>query len=96
MEEKKITNEDLARLIKNGFENTATKADLAALREDMDARFNAVEARFNDVDAQFSRVNSRLDTIEHDIKGIVSREDFDDLMARVKLIETKLGIVSGK
>ena len=85
-----------AEMMNRGFENTATKADLAALREDMDARFNAVEARFNDVDAQFNGVHVRLDAIEKSIKGFVSQEDFDDLMARVKLIETKLGIVSGK
>ena len=94
MAEKKITNEQLARMINSGFEKTAedfsaVHAKLAALREDMDARFN-------NVDAQFNGVHARLDTIEKEIKGFVSQEDFDDLMARVKLIETKLGIVSGK
>ena len=34
--------------------------------------------------------------IDRDIKGFVRYEDFEDLMARVKYLERKLGIESGK
>ena len=31
-----VTNEDLAHMIKEGFDKTATKADVAALRKQLD------------------------------------------------------------
>jgi len=63
-------------------------------------KFNVLENRFDNlekkVDDGFSNINARLDMIDRDIKGFVRYEDFEDLMARVKYLERKLGIESGK
>ncbi len=70
-----------AEMVKTGFDGTATKHDLAAFRQYTEGRF--------------SHIDARLDTIERDIRDLVHREEFTDLMARVKYIEERLGIESG-
>jgi tetrahydromethanopterin S-methyltransferase subunit G len=96
----KTTIEDLAGMIARGFEETAKKAD-------MDARFDKVEERLDHVELRLDRVEGRLDHMDArmgrveadlaEIRGnLVYRHEFEDLMARVKYVETKLGIESGK
>ena len=76
-----------AEMVKNGFDEAtkgrhAIQNDLAAFKQ---------ETQVN-----FAYANSRLDAIEANTKNIIHRDEFDDLMARVKYVETKLGIESGK
>lgn len=52
MKEKNVTNEDLAIMVKKGFDV-------------VDERFDKVDKRFDTVDDKFSEVNHRLDNIEH-------------------------------
>ncbi len=78
--------ENLARMIKNGFDETAKKVD--------------VDKRFEQVDNRLDHIDARLSNIEQDIaeikKHFVYRYEFEDLMARVKYLEQKLGVESGK
>jgi len=78
-----------AEMVQRGFDETAKKKDIDAFRQE-------TEERFDKIDARFVHVNARLDTIERDVKDIIHREEFEDLMARVKYVEKKLGIESGK
>jgi len=104
------TIEDLAGMIKRGFDETAKKVDVDRQFADVDRQFADVDRQFADVDRQFAdthtrfnkvearldHIDARLATIERDVKDIIHREEFDDLMARVKYLERKMGIQSGK
>lgn len=94
--EENVTNEDLARMIAKGFEETAKEAELEAFRKEVDQRFEQVDKRFEQVDTRLAHVDSRLDMIERDMRNLVHRDEFEDLMARVKYVEMKLGIESGR
>jgi hypothetical protein len=88
--DKEIKNEfeNLARMVKTGFDEVNNK---------FEGRFERLETRVED---GFRETNARLSTIEQDIseikKHFVYRYEFDDLMARVKYLESKLGVESGK
>jgi archaellum component FlaC len=85
--------ENLARMIQIGFNETAKKIEV-------DKRFEQVDKRFEQVDNRLDHMDARLANIEQDIaeirKHFVYRYEFEDLMARVKYLEQKLGVESGK
>ncbi len=84
---KNITTDDLAIIINAGF-------------SDVDKRFEQVDKRLDRLEINAREVNNRLSNISREImeihKHIVYRDEFDDLMDRVKYLELKLGIESGK
>jgi len=105
----KVTTEKLAQMVQKGFTELGEKMDKRF--EAVDKRFEAIDQRFEAVDKRFvsletrtsdgfTHVNARLATIERDVaeirKHFVYRDEFEDLMARVKYLETKLKIKSGK
>jgi len=65
-----------------------------------DSRMDNLETKVDDgfkrMDERFGQVNARLDMIEGDIKTFVTKDEFEDLMGRVKYLELKLGVESGK
>lgn len=84
----------MAGMVKRGFDAVHSeigelKSDIGGLKKDMHI-----------VKGELSHMNARLSTIEHDVadikRDIVSRNEFEDLMGRVKYLELKLGIESGK
>lgn len=89
--------ENLGGMIKRGFDEIT---GAMARKVDMDERFEQVDKRFEQVDKRFEQIEERLIYIERDIadikKHIVYRDEFEDLMGRVKYLELKLGIESGK
>ncbi|HBB56978.1 TPA: hypothetical protein DEW47_03885 [Patescibacteria group bacterium] len=109
---KEVTIDDLALMVAKGFEETHKIMDERFKRvderfEQIDRRFDQIDARFEGIDARFERVdekmdhiNARLSYIERDVSEIrqhlVYRHEFDDLMSRVKYMEEKLNIDSGK
>lgn len=84
---KETTLDDLALMVGEGF-------------ADVDKRFGKVDERLDRIDNHLAHVDARLDRIEKDIQEInsllVTRDEFDDLMARVRYVEMKLNIESGK
>ncbi len=72
-----------AEMVKHGFDD-ATKDR------------TGIKTTIGSINTRLDNMDSRLGRIEDDVKGVVHHEEFDDLMARVKLIESKLGIESGK
>ena len=68
--------------------------------EQVDKRFEKIEGRINNVEGTLSNMHARLGRIESDVEDIklrmVTRGEYDDLSARVKYIEIKMGIKSGK
>jgi len=75
--------ENLARVVARGFEG-------------IDKRFEQVDKRFERVDGHLLHIDARLDTIEHDIteirKHFVYRDEFEEVLSRLSVIEKKLGI----
>jgi len=103
-----ITIEKLAVMVKEGFDETAGRFDQIDERfVRVDERFNYINEKFDRIDERFSRIDekfdhigARLGNIERDVSEIknrfVYRIEFDDLAARVKYLESKLKIQSGK
>lgn len=72
-----------AEMVKRGFDDATT--DRASIK-----------TTIGSINTHLGHVDARLGRIEADVKGVVHHEEFDDLMARVKLLESRLGIESGK
>lgn len=55
-----------------------------------------IDKRIEKIDAEIRHINARLDTIEHDIaeirKHFVYRDEFEEVLSRLSVIEKKLGI----
>ena len=95
MVKKEVTIENLAIMVAKGFED---------VKEQMRSVDEASEERTKDLEIPmkegFDHTHARLSTIERDIaeirKHFVYRDEFEDLMGRVKYLELKLNIQSGK
>ena len=79
MENQNVTIEDLARMIKQGFDETAKK-------QEMDERFNAVDEKFNAVDEKFDVIDKRFNAVE---------ERFDTIDVRFDIVEGRLERIEG-
>jgi hypothetical protein len=92
MTKTKITIDDLAHMIDEGFKTTASKEDIVEVRQEMQAMEGRLTTRLDNLDARVGR-------IEADVHGLrdemVHRREFEDALDRVKYIEKKLGIESG-
>ena len=114
MVKKKTTIDDLAVMVKRGFDQTAIKDEVNKRFDEVDKRFDEVDKRFDEVDKRFVDVDKRFVGIEHKLdhmsarlgsverdvaeirKHFVYRDEFEDALARLRLVEKKLGIQSGK
>lgn len=89
---KKTTIAELARMINEGFNETATKEDVKGLEEKMNSRFEQIDSRQDNLDARMGRIETDI----HGLRGeLVYRHEFDDPLAPIKYLEKKLGIESG-
>src|SRR5262245_60501010 len=89
------TLDDLARMINKGFKTTATKEDIKAVT----TRLDGIDSRLDKLDTRVDHLDARDGRIEADVHGLrdemVHRQEFQDVLDRVKYIEKKLGIKSG-
>jgi hypothetical protein len=92
MTKTKITIEDLAHMINEGFKTTASKEDIVEVRQEMQAMEGRLTTRLDNLDERVGR-------IEADVHGLrdemVHKQEFQDALDRIKYIEKKLGIESG-
>src|SRR3989344_3567719 len=97
---RKITLDDLARMVKVGFDETAKKVDMDKRFEQVDKRFDRLETRMDRFETRLAHIDARITVIERDIaeirKELIPRMEIEDIMARLSLVERKLGIKSGK
>jgi hypothetical protein len=77
MAQKNTTIDQLAAMIQEGFKSTATKADLTALEERVNTRFDGID--------------SRLGRIEHLLLAEQKRE-IADLQKRMKRLEDAVAL----
>lgn len=87
MAKRKMTIEELARMVKEGFDETARKGDLLVLRSDV-ASFQKWTMR------RFDRVDEDLRMVKRQLPGLVNRHEFEKLETRVKDIEDLLAVVT--
>ncbi|MDP3934944.1 MAG: hypothetical protein Q8Q46_01870 [Candidatus Giovannonibacteria bacterium] len=84
---KEITIDDLARMVQGGF-------------KEVNGKFNDANKHLVHIDGRLDHLDARMGRMETDlaeIKGeIVYKYEFEDLSSRVKYLETKLGVESGK
>ena len=95
--------DNLAHIVARGFELTATKEDIKQLDiriDHLDDRMDHLDGRIDHLDGEVQHINATLNVMSQDIadikKHFVYRYEFEDLMARVKYLEKKLNIDSGK
>jgi len=101
--DKKIDDkiDNLAQITARGFEQVDKRFEQVDKRfEQVDKRFEQVDKRFEKIEGDLEYMNARLSNVEKDTAEIrrhfVYRHEFEDLMARVKYLEQKLGVESGK
>lgn len=86
--------ESLARIVARGFKQVDKRF------EQVDKRFEQVDRRLEHIDRHLKHIDARLDTLEHDVaeirKHLVYRDEFEVVLARLSVIEKKLGIRNGK
>lgn len=88
--------ENLAGMIKRGFDETATKEDFKRL----DLRMDKFDGRMDRFENSLAHIDAQITAIDQDIvemrKDLIPRMEIEDILARLLLVERKLGIVSGK
>jgi hypothetical protein len=85
MKDATITIDDLTRMINEGFKSTATKDDVKGVEERLTTRLDHLDARVGRIEADVHTLRDEM----------VHRQEFQDVLGRVKYIEKKLGIESG-
>jgi len=79
--------DDFARVVAKSFEQVATKTDITSLKSDIAK-----------LELEIMEIKERVIYIERDIaeirKGLISRMELEDILARLSLVEKKLGIVA--
>lgn len=98
---KKFELEDLALMVKNGFDEVDKRFDGVDKRFDgINKSIDGLDNRMENVEKHLDHVDARLGNIERDVSFLrqhfVFREEFEDLMSRVKYLERKQGVNSGK
>ncbi|GEM_PF-5675367 len=78
----KITLEELALMVKKGFDENSHQ--FRELRQEMDERFDAVDKRFDILEVKVDRLEVKMDNVESAV--------FKDHSTRIKRLERKLEI----
>jgi septal ring factor EnvC (AmiA/AmiB activator) len=90
-----IIIDQLAAMINKGFKDTASKENIKEVRDDI----KTINTRVDGIDSRLDNLDARVGRIEADIHALrdemVHRQEFEDVLDRVKYIEKKLGIESG-
>ena len=94
MKKSKATIDDLARMVKRGFDGVDKRFD--TLEGDM----RHVKGEITHMKGEIAHLNASVSTVQRDVaeirKQFVRRDEFDDLFGRVTYLERRLGIKSGK
>ncbi|MBI4090516.1 MAG: hypothetical protein HY422_00665 [Candidatus Komeilibacteria bacterium] len=74
---REVTNSDLAKMIKQGFDGVDDRFNETAKKADVNSRFDAIEQRFEVVDKRFEGIDHRLNAIEHRLDLTVTRSEME-------------------
>ena len=78
---KTITNDALARMIKNGFDDTPTKA-----------QFEILENKVDGIDVRLQRVEKKLDNVEKKLNDFTEEYHSEKLPMRMEYVENVLNL----
>lgn len=88
--------EELARIIAKGFDSVDERFNQVASKTSVDElkqRMVQFESKLDQTDARVGRIEADI----NEMKGnVVYKFEFEDLTARVKYLELKMGVESGK
>ncbi len=90
MAKKNITIENLAHMVKKGFDGVDVRFDRVDQRfERVDQRFDKVDQRFDDVKSRFEGVNRRFDAVDDRLDRI-ERLILADHKKRIERLEIEV------
>ena len=97
MKKKRITIDELAGMIKRGFDATATKADMETRFADMETRFDKTEQDIAGLKQDIARLEKEIAELRQDILHInrlpsVVVRRIDRMEDDIRLIKTKVGM----
>ena len=94
---KNVTIDDLAVMVKHGFDEIGSAM---AKKVDVDKHFEEVDKQLANIKMELGHTNTVVAVIRQDISDIKKRfaylDELEDVLARLSLVEKKVGIVSGK
>lgn len=101
----KITIDKLAQMVASGFSDMGERIDKRF--EQVDKQFDRVDKQFKQVEMRLDEISIDLKYVKEDLKEVkrdvadvkqsmVPPMEFEDLSFRVKYLEEKMGIESGK
>ncbi|OGF68599.1 hypothetical protein A3C75_00170 [Candidatus Giovannonibacteria bacterium RIFCSPHIGHO2_02_FULL_44_31] len=88
---KKTTLDDLARMMKKGFDETASKKDMAAGFKEVDEQFNIVDKHLNEANERLDKIEKRVARMDSAI-FVDHRRRIQKLEADVELLKDVAGI----
>lgn len=86
MPRKNITINDLAGMVKKGFDGVDKRFD------GVDKRFDGVDKRFNNVEARLRNLEDGQEEIKLKLDQVAYRFEVVELQKRLKRVEARLGI----
>ena len=87
MNKKNITIDDLAIMINNGFEKTATKEQV----EGLELRMDKIEGKMTNVEIRLDNIEDEVSEIrKHQIAHTIYRDEFEKLESKVRVLEKLL------
>lgn len=89
----KITLEDLAGMVKRGFDESAK--NLANFKNDVDKKLEGIKKEVADTNHKVTQIDKRLFSLEEDIY-VTEKKHFEKLEGRVSFVERKLGIEAAR
>ncbi|MEK7477795.1 MAG: hypothetical protein AAB645_00295 [Patescibacteria group bacterium] len=73
MVKKKVTIEDLAMMVKNGFDHTASKEELGEFRQEANERFKKVDTQLGRIEnILFAAHDRRIDNLEDRVRQVLT------------------------
>ncbi len=64
--------ENLAQMVQRGFQETATKKEVQAFREEMNQRFEVVDERFRGMDRRFEFMDQHFEAVNSQFDALLS------------------------
>lgn len=87
-----ITLDKLAEMVENGFSEVRSE-----IRNKIDNLESRMASKFDIVDIELKSIREDVREIRNELqRNKIDPNEFEDLMGRVKYLEVKLGIESGK
>lgn len=76
MKKQAATIDTLARMVKEGFDRTAAKSELAEVKRDMDQRFDHMNDRFDRVEnILYGGLSNRLEKLEDEVRVLKTKAE---------------------